>query len=127
MNGTLKQCIVTFLEVRNIIERQSFKLSVHFVNDVQLLSSEGGAPFTSDAGDGDYVMTQAPDEVLVAARRHQIDLISEIEHEEESTVGINFLRVGVNFIVSAATVDETVLGLHRMQLERNFKVAGGGI
>ena len=52
------------------------------------------------ASGGDYgVAALHPDEVLVAARSHDIDLIPEGEYQQASFVGINYMKVELDFIV----------------------------
>ncbi len=79
---------------------------VDYVAHITLFTSEDGRNFQQvpvpddNAEDGYSVATSRPDGVLVAARDHFIDLIGGDTVEEDSFKGINYWRIGYEFIVA---------------------------
>ena len=83
----------------DFIDRRPY---VDYVAQIELFSSEdGGSPKpVPPAQDGDYyVTTRRPDGVLVAAPDHHFDLISEVGYQQASFIGINYMKIQVDFIV----------------------------
>ncbi|MCB0207855.1 MAG: baseplate J/gp47 family protein [Anaerolineae bacterium] len=87
--------IVNFIEERPYID---------YVAEIKLFSSEDGGqsfnlarPSTAEAGT--WVETNRPDGVLVAARQHEIDMISDAGYEAEDFTGINYMKIELDFIV----------------------------
>ncbi|MGZ8157294.1 MAG: baseplate J/gp47 family protein [Methylobacter sp.] len=56
-------------------------------------------PVISDDAGGYAVTANRPDAVLVAARSHEIDLITEINYGEQTFTGINYMKLDFDFIV----------------------------
>lgn len=56
-------------------------------------------PPLSDSSDGYAVSAHRPDAVLVAARSHDIDLITEVNFGEQIFNGINYMKLELDFIV----------------------------
>jgi hypothetical protein len=85
--------IINFLEERPYVD---------YVALFKLFKSEDGgnnfdlAPVTSD---GHWVAPAQPDGVLVAARNHEIDLITDVNFSEENFKGINYMIIELDFIV----------------------------
>ena len=77
---------------------------VEYVNSISLFTSDDGVDFTIvtrpsiASGEPYAVSTQRPDAVLVAARDHQVDLISP-DADGQSFTGINYMIVELDFIV----------------------------
>jgi hypothetical protein len=85
--------IINFLEERPYVD---------YVAQVKLFSSEDGRTFElalPSATEGYWVETERPDGVLVAARQHEIDMIPDTGFEEESFIGINYMKIELDFIV----------------------------
>ena len=85
--------IINFLDQREYVD---------YVAAIRLFSSEDGHNFRlAHPGDqqGYSVTTQTPDGVLVAARRHEIDIIEEAGYEEEQFIGINYMKIELDFVV----------------------------
>ena len=49
--------------------------------------------------EGYFVASDRPDGVLVAARRHEIDVISKEGYEEETFTGIDYMKIELDFVV----------------------------
>jgi hypothetical protein len=84
----------------NFLDRLDY---VDYLAQFKLFSSEDGSifkpvPEPSDA-DGYRVQAGRPDNVLVAAREHQIDLITEARFVNQNFTGINYMRIELDFIV----------------------------
>ena len=84
----------------NFIDRRDY---VDYLAQFKLFSSEDGenfksVPETSDAS-GYRVQAGSPDSVLVAARQHQIGLITEARFVNENFTGINYMQIELDFIV----------------------------
>ncbi|MCP4996285.1 MAG: hypothetical protein GY934_21300 [Gammaproteobacteria bacterium] len=84
----------------NFIDRQEY---VDYVAEIKLFSAEDGHHFRpippSNSGKSYFVTTDRPDGVLVAADRHEIDIITETGYEEESFTGINYMKIELDFII----------------------------
>ena len=69
---------------------------------ISWLSSEDGVRFrlgTVGELEGDYVSSDRPDAVLVAARQHEIDVIFDEVFEQQEFSGINYMKVELDFVV----------------------------
>ncbi|MEZ4731473.1 MAG: baseplate J/gp47 family protein [Caldilineaceae bacterium] len=85
--------IINFMEERPYVD---------YVAQIKLFASEDGRPFTlaqPDPDAGYWVETTRPDGILVAARHHEIDLISEVDYSEADFTGINYMKIELDFIV----------------------------
>jgi hypothetical protein len=51
-----------------------------------------------------HVAAQAPDEVLVSAEEHQIDVIAESGYQQHTYSGIGYMRIAFDFVVAPAPV-----------------------
>ena len=83
----------------NFIDRRDY---VDYVAEIRLFSSEDGRTFRlarPSQEEGYFVTTDRPDGVLVAARDHEIDVISEVGYEEESFIGIDYMKVELDLVV----------------------------
>ena len=69
--------------------------------EVKLFSSEDGRTFQMalPGTDGYWVGTDRPDGVLVAARNHEIDIISEAGYAREDFTGIEYTKIELDFLV----------------------------
>ncbi|MEZ4453503.1 MAG: baseplate J/gp47 family protein [Nannocystaceae bacterium] len=57
------------------------------------------APPSEASGEGYHVAAERPDEVLVAARDHEIDVITDVHYESELFTGISHMKVELDFSV----------------------------
>lgn len=79
---------------------------VDYVAGIKLFSSDDGQTFRpvsrppAGTSEGYFVGTQKPDAVLVAARAHQIDVLSDALYEEKLVTGIDFMKLELDFIVA---------------------------
>lgn len=79
---------------------------VDYVAGIQLFRSEDGVAFRpvprpqGADGEGYAVATGRPDGVLVAARQHVIDVLSDAQYAEDLVTGINHMKLEFDFIVS---------------------------
>lgn len=75
---------------------------VDYVTDLELFRSEAGKfGLVPRPAAGDYhVAPRQQDQVLVAAQQHYIDVIPESGYQQSSFIGINYMRIGLDFIVS---------------------------
>lgn len=83
----------------NFIDQRTY---VDYVAGIKLFSSEDGDVFTlAPPGglDGDSVGSERPDAVLVAARRHEIDLIADEIFPADQFKGLNYMKVELDFII----------------------------
>ena len=88
----------------DFIERQYY---VDYVAHFKLfLGDENSADFKlipqpplNDSCEGYFIAADRPDAVLVAAKTHDIDLITEINFGEQSFSGINYMKLELDFIV----------------------------
>lgn len=85
--------IVNFIDERDYVD---------YVAEIKLFTTEDGGdfePVEPTESQGYFVTTDKPDAVLVAARDHEIDIVSEVGHEPEEFMGINHMIIGLDFIV----------------------------
>ena len=47
----------------------------------------------------DFVGTERPDEILVASREHDIDVITDVQYDTELLSGINYMKVELDYVV----------------------------
>ncbi|MFQ5587900.1 MAG: baseplate J/gp47 family protein [Nitrospiria bacterium] len=83
----------------NFLDRQPY---IDYVVEMKLFSSADGVNFKlalPSGNEGYFVAADRPDGVLVAARRHEIDIISEEGYEEASFTGLNYMKVELDFMV----------------------------
>ncbi|MFC1603751.1 baseplate J/gp47 family protein [Planctomycetota bacterium] len=83
----------------NFIDEREY---VDYVAKIKLFSSEDGRTFRlaqPSESQGYFVTTEGSDGVLVAARQHEIDIISEVGYEHEEFTGINYMKIELDFIV----------------------------
>lgn len=88
----------------DFIERQAY---IDYVAHFKLfLGDENGANFSlvpkpalDDNAQGYAVASDRPDAVLVAAKSHDIDLITEVNYGEQIFNGINYMKLELDFMV----------------------------
>ena len=74
---------------------------VDYVAEIKLFRGTGEDQFQLVPTTDDYhVAALRPDDVLVAARQHDIDVIPALGYEQASFVGINYMKIELDFIVS---------------------------
>lgn len=94
----------------NFVDRRPY---VDYIAGISLFSSEDGETFRPvshqaqagpdvDTSEGYFVSASRPDGVLLAARTHIIDLLAEDLYEEKRMTGINYMTLGLDFIVGAS-------------------------
>lgn len=90
----------------DFIERRDY---VDYVARLRLFVSIDGEnyqpvelPTDKDDPNGYSVAASRPDGVLVTGQDHQIDVLSSDVYDEPQQTGINFMRLGLDFIVDAA-------------------------
>ncbi len=85
--------IVNFVDERDYVD---------YVAGITLYTSPDGAAFTEVPEDGDVltVAAGAPDIILVSARQHEIDLITEEVYVEEAFIGIDYMKIELDFKVA---------------------------
>lgn len=84
----------------NFVDQRPY---VDFVVELRFFISEDGKTFRPvplPESEGYYVAACRPDDVLVAAREHEIDLISEAGYEAKEFTGINHVKIELDFIVA---------------------------
>jgi hypothetical protein len=84
----------------NFVDQRPY---VDFVAQLQFFLSEDGktfSPIPLSGSEGYYVAAGLPDGVLVAAREHEIDLISEAGYEAKEFTGIDYMKIQLDFIVA---------------------------
>ena len=62
--------------------------------DFELVPAPVGA-----SGEGYFVAADHPDEILVAARQHEIDVITDVSYDSELFTGIGHMKVELDFVV----------------------------
>lgn len=93
--------------ILDFVDRRDY---VDYVADIKLFRGRGHAVGSSTEWDYDliprdpqnpdyHIATERPDEVLVAAPQHDIDVISELGYEQASFTGINYMKIELDFIV----------------------------
>jgi hypothetical protein len=85
--------------ILDLVDRLDY---VEYVAELKLFRGreDGGFdPIEPQADDGYHVPTSRPDQVLVAARQHHIDVISELGYQQESFIGLNYMKIELDFTV----------------------------
>jgi hypothetical protein len=85
----------------NFIDERSY---VDYVAGIKLFWSADGENFQrvtpGDTEDDEYVSSDRPDAVLVAARQHVIDLIVDEVYQQEVFKGVNYMKIELDFVVA---------------------------
>jgi hypothetical protein len=83
--------------ILDFVDRRDY---VDYVAEIKLFRGRGQDDFELIPPGLDYhVATDRPDQVLVAARVHDIDVISELGYRQASFTGINYMKIELDFIV----------------------------
>ncbi|MBK7826422.1 baseplate J/gp47 family protein [Nannocystis sp.] len=84
--------------ILDFVDRRDY---VDYVAELRLARSDNGVDFTVlPPTDEDYhVAAERPDQVLVAAHEHHVDIISELDYQQTSFTGINYLKLELDFII----------------------------
>ncbi len=83
----------------NFIDQRPY---VDYVAGIKLFSSEDGQTFVlapAGGADGDSIGSDRPEAVLVAARRHEIDLIAGEIYAQDVFKGVNYMKIELDFVV----------------------------
>ncbi len=80
----------------DFIDRRDY---VAHVADLKLFRVRDGHPEFVPPADDYHIATEWPDEVLVAAPEHDIDVIPETGYRQDAFSGIGFMKVELDFIV----------------------------
>jgi Baseplate J-like protein len=81
----------------DFVDRRDY---VDYVAEVKLFRGRGDDDFAMIPPQVDYhVATDRPDQVLVAARQHVIDVIPELGYQQTSFNGLNYMKLELDFIV----------------------------
>lgn len=84
----------------DFIDRRPY---IDYVYAITLFRSDDGEHFIEVAPsltEGYFVAAGRPDGVLVAARNHEIEIGAEGELAERAATGVNYMTVGLDFVVS---------------------------
>lgn len=85
----------------NFIEEQPY---TDYVTQLKLFQRVGNEPFRDVrtlSGGENTALTLAPDQVLVTAQQHEIDLISLNGYTAAEFEGINYMKVGLDFLIGS--------------------------
>ena len=84
--------------ILDFVDRRDY---VDYVAELRLARSDDGVDFTVlPPTEEDYhVAAERPDQVLVAAHQHHIDIISDLEYQQASFTGINYLKIELDFTI----------------------------
>jgi len=85
--------IITFIDQRPYVD---------YVAGIKLFSSDDGETFVqapADPAEGDSIGSDRPEAVLVAARRHEIDLIADEIYAADQFKGVNYMKIELDFVV----------------------------
>lgn len=86
----------------NFVDQRDY---VDYVATIKLFRSVNGVDFelvpppVGDNGEGYFAGTERPDEILVAAREHDIDVITDVQYDTELLSGINYMKVELDYVV----------------------------
>ncbi len=83
----------------DFVDRRDY---VDHLATIKLFRSRDGRDFELVAPSGDggyYVSAERPDEILVAAREHEIDVITDVHYDTELFSGINNMKVELDFVI----------------------------
>lgn len=74
---------------------------VDYVGRIRLFTSkdDGNFQLHPERDDDYHVAANAPDQVLVSAREHEIFVITESDYDAEAFAGINYMKIELDFIV----------------------------
>jgi hypothetical protein len=74
---------------------------VDYVGRIRLFTSKPDGDFQlhPERDDDYHVATNAPDQVLVSAREHEIFVITQSDYDAEAFAGINYMKIELDFIV----------------------------
>jgi hypothetical protein len=84
----------------NFIDEQPY---VDYVAGIRFFTSIDGKPFKDvkvEKAELEDVSVGAPDAILVSAREHVIDLITEEAYEEKYFTGINYMKIELDFQIA---------------------------
>ncbi len=90
----------------DFVDRQPY---VDYIAKIELFSSSDGENFTRilppQVGDPNYILgyfveAQQPNQILVAAHQHQIDVISDAGYSVQKLVGIGYMTIELDFVVA---------------------------
>jgi hypothetical protein len=82
----------------NFIDRRDY---VDYVAEFKLFTADDGKTFRPvDETDDYHATAKRPDDVLVAAREHEFDVISDADYRVEEFAGIDYMRIELDFIVA---------------------------
>ncbi|MFV8751767.1 baseplate J/gp47 family protein [Nannocystaceae bacterium ST9] len=83
--------------ILDYVDRRDY---VDYVAEIKLFRGRGQDDFELIPPGIDYhVATDRPDQVLVAAHDHVIDVIPELGYQQASFTGINYMKIELDFIV----------------------------
>ncbi len=83
--------------ILDFVDRRDY---VDYVAEIKLFRGRGPDDFELIPPGVDYhVATDRPDQVLVAAQDHVIDVIPELGYQQASFTGINYMKIELDFIV----------------------------
>ncbi|MBN8447457.1 baseplate J/gp47 family protein [Accumulibacter sp.] len=87
--------IIDFLDGRDYVD--------YFAEFKLFSSQDDGQNFSVVVPEGDsyHVRTQSPGDILVAARTHVFDVISQADYRVERLTGINYMKIELDFIVAS--------------------------
>jgi len=96
--------------IRDVIDFIDSRDYVDYLVEFKLFTSEDGGgrflpvpepePQTAAEGEGYSASARRPGSVLVAAREHQFDMISEADYRLERFAGVDYMRIELDFKVS---------------------------
>jgi hypothetical protein len=85
--------------ILDFVDRRDY---VDYVAELKLFRGrdDGSFELIEPEDNNDYsVPTERPDQVLVAAREHHIDVIPELGYQQASFIGINYMKIELDFVV----------------------------
>ncbi|MEZ4382395.1 MAG: hypothetical protein R3A79_13675 [Nannocystaceae bacterium] len=88
--------------VIDFVDRRDY---VDHLATIKLFRSRDGRDFelvpapVGAGGEGYFVAADHPDEILVAARTHEIDVITDVTYDSELFTGIGHMKVELDFVV----------------------------
>ena len=87
------------ISIIDFVDRRDY---VDYVAEITLFRSEDGVHFqlVPSKDNGYHVAATRPDEVLVAAPEHHVDVISDLGYQHKLFTGIGHMRIEYDFIVA---------------------------
>lgn len=84
--------------ILDFVDRRDY---VEYVAELKLARSDDGVDFqiVPPKAEDYHVAADRPDQVLVAAREHHIDIIPELDYQQALFTGINYMKLELDFIV----------------------------